>query len=208
MQILVTAGPTHEPIDQVRFIGNKSSGQMGIAIAQAAAQAGHHTTLLLGPVNTTPQHPNITTFPFTSSDQLKQLLEVHFKDAQILIMTAAVADYKPLKITQGKIPRTAHQPLTITLEPTPDLVASLAQSKSPQQKIIAFALEEKQQLIPKAIAKMKRKKVDAIVANPLATMQSSYITPTYITSAGQQTTLKRQSKSDFAAWLIVQLPSL
>lgn len=210
MKLLVTAGPTREPIDAVRFISNRSSGRMGIAIAAAAARAGHDVTLLHGPgVDIASIREACTTYPFESSAQLKQLLEAHWPSYDALVMAAAVADYRPVEVVEGKLPRDVKKArMMIELQPTPDLVALTAASRRPGQKVIAFALEEIENLEPRAADKMRRKGVDAIVANPLGTMESAGITAIWLTAAGQREAPGRMSKTDFAAWLIQRIEAL
>jgi phosphopantothenoylcysteine decarboxylase/phosphopantothenate--cysteine ligase len=216
MRILITAGPTREPIDTVRFISNRSSGRLGLALAHAAVAAGHQATLLLGPgPQVDPDDPALRGYGgsgcnvhrFESAAELQQLLETHFRGHDVLIMAAAVCDYRPATVVDGKIPREhpgagAGKPLTLTLEPTPDLVALMAASKRSGQRIVAFALEEPAHLEARATEKLRRKGVDAIVANPLSTMESDRITPTWLTAAGKRVAPGTMSKDDFAKWLI------
>ena len=213
MHVLITAGPTREPIDAVRFIGNRSSGKMGIAIAEAAADAGHDVTLLLGPVPIISSlRESMRVYRFESSAQLKQLLEAHFPDCDLLIMAAAVADYRVEKPAEGKIKREAKlgdaPGLTLRLEPTPDLVAAVASTRRPDQKIIAFALEQPDELEERALAKMQRKGVDAMVGNPLGTMDGEHIRALFLTADGQRHEPGRMTKPDFARWLIEQAAKL
>jgi phosphopantothenoylcysteine decarboxylase/phosphopantothenate--cysteine ligase len=214
MKMLITAGPTREPIDAVRFISNRSSGQMGLAIAQAAAEAGHHVTLLYGPgVDVRPLEQKAyrgrcDCFDFGSSTELKQVLEAHWPGHDCLVMAAAVADYRPMEVAEGKLPRDPHGRLVLELQPTPDLVALAVQSRRPRQKVVAFALEPVEELEPRAIAKLQRKGVDAIIANPLGAMESSGVTAIWLTAAGLREAPGRMSKTDFAHWLIPRLEKL
>ena len=208
MHMLITAGPTREPIDDVRFISNRSSGRMGVALAEAAAAAGHRVTLLLGPVPEPAALPEtITVLRFETAAQLQALLESHFADSRILIMAAAVCDYRPAAGHPGKLKRSAEN-LTLQFEPTPDLVAVLAQAKRPRQRIVAFALDEPDQLETQAAEKLKRKNVDAIVANPLATMESDRIEPIWLTAAGDRHAPGPMEKIEFARWLVSRLEDL
>ncbi len=228
MKILITGGPTREPIDAVRFISNRSSGATAMALAFASVKAGHQTTLLLGPTGTTPvslpkkspaaDHRSLEThqaipqpyhlYRFETSAQLKQLLDAHWRDHDVLIMAAAVSDYRLNRVVDGKMPRLSGQELTLKLQPTPDLVALMAGKKRPDQRIIAFALEAAQGIEQKAIDKMTRKCVDAIVANPLGTMESDSITPVWLSRHGDRSVPGRMTKPQFADWLIDKLDSL
>ena len=210
MKILITGGPTWEPIDSVRYIANRSSGKMGEAIAQAASDAGHDTTLLLGPCAARAGVESLKTqgikrVEFESSSDLEQLLQAHWPDYDVLVMAAAVADYRPAQIAPGKLPRQEDQPLTVNMEPTPDLVAQMAKTKRADQRIVAFALEEPAKLEQRALDKMRRKSVDAIVANSLETMDSDAIDPLWLTANGQREAMGEMSKLDFAKWLIMRL---
>ncbi|MEM7627326.1 MAG: phosphopantothenoylcysteine decarboxylase [Planctomycetota bacterium] len=201
MKILITAGPTREPIDEVRFISNRSSGQMGLALADAADAAGHDVTLLLGPVLApTTLGDRVALRRFATTAELEQLLADCFPACDLLVMAAAVADYRVAKAVAGKTER--KKELKIELEGTPDLVAGVASTKRDDQKIVAFALEEPHQLEERAVAKMKRKGVDAIVANPLVTMEDGGIAGVYLTNDGRRDEPGAMSKIDFARWLI------
>jgi len=207
-RLLITAGPTHEPIDPVRFIGNRSSGRVGISLARAAQNRGYEVTLLMGPIHLPLDLPGVTTHRFQSTADLQELLQAHFPGCDALIMAAAVADYRPHEVSAHKLQRTAETPLRIELEPTPDLVAEVAQSKSPHQRVIAFALETSDHLKERAAAKLQRKHVDAIVANPLQTMDSETIEPTWISASGESIPAESMPKGQFADWLLDRVESL
>ncbi len=186
---------------------------MGIAIAEAAADAGHDVTLLLGPVPVLDSlYERMRIYRFGSSAELKQLLEAHFPDCELLVMAAAVADYRVQQVTDGKIKRESKaggdKDLTLRLQPTPDLVAAVASTRRPEQKIVAFALEEPGELEQRAVAKMKRKGVNAIVANPLGTMDGDHITPLWLTADGGRTEPGSMPKPEFARWLVERLAAL
>jgi len=202
MHVLITAGPTREPIDDVRFITNRSSGRMGWSLAQAAATAGHEVTLLWGAGNPLPGTiDGVQVERFERTAELQALMHLHFGDCDVLIMAAAVADYIPRQV-EGKLTRSKGEPLTLTLDPTPDLVAELAKLKRPDQRIVAFALEEPAQLLSRAREKMIRKGVDAIVANPIQTLDSGLIEAHYLTVSGSVEQQQSMKKDDFASWLI------
>ncbi len=224
MRLLITAGPTREPIDDVRFISNRSSGRMGTALAHAAADAGHDTTLLLGPA---PVHSSLAQrvrlIRFETCADLEALLDAHFPACDVLVMAAAVADYRPTQRAPGKLARGDAADLTLRLEPTPDLVAHVAAGKRADQRVVAFALEDPAQLEARAAAKMRRKGVDAIVANPLGTMEADDIAPLLLTADGRRLappagpgpagtnapqTPQSLSKPGFAQWLVSRLTDL
>lgn len=203
MKILITSGPTREPIDAVRYISNRSSGKLGIALARAAAAAGHETTLLLGPGPATPELGSaVTVRRFETVSDLQRLLEAHWPGHQVLIMAAAVADYRVADVFDGKLRRTEGGALTLTLEPTPDLVAQMSRGKRPDQRIVAFSLEDPAVLEERAAVKMRRKQVDAIVANPLQTADSERINAVWLTRDGITERPGAMSKDDFAVWLL------
>jgi len=208
LKVVITAGPTHEPIDSVRYIGNRSSGKMGIALANAAVAAGHEVTLLLGPAQTQGVSGNVQVHRFRTCTDLQGLLTLHAPSCDLLIMAAAVADYRPRPnpgMAGGKFRRTSAM-LTLELEPTPDLLAGVGATKRPDQCYVGFALEPRDEMIRQAHSKLERKKVDYVVANPLETMDSPTISAVLISKGGpDQTAPENLSKEDFARWLFEQL---
>ncbi len=207
MRILITAGPTREPIDDVRFISNRSSGQMGFALAESASAAGHDVTLLLGPVLMPPSIADqVNVIRFNTTADLEALLAEHFPKSDVLIKAAAVADYRPAQLIRGKTPR--GEGLKIELEPTPDLVAGCARTKRGDQTIIAFALEDPAVLEARAVEKMQRKKVDAILANPLQTMDAADIEPILFYADGRRDAPGRMAKTALAQWLISKIETV
>lgn len=208
--VLITAGPTHEPLDEVRFIGNRSSGRMGLALARAALDAGCNVRLLLGPVLSVsislPLSDRLQVERFTTCAQLQSLLNRFWPgEARTLIMAAAVADYRPVEVTPGKLQRRPDG-LTLRLEATPDLVAQCASRKvDSSRQTIGFALESPDQLEKNAFAKMRKKNLDVIVANPLATIESNEVDAAIIWADGTVLRPGRMDKGQFAVWLIEQL---
>lgn len=205
-RLLITAGPTHETIDAVRYIGNRSSGKMGIALADAAAAQGWDVTLLLGPVSVLPTSLGVRVLHFRTCENLRELLAAHVALADVLIMAAAVADYRPKvdpAFQGGKFRRT-DQKMVFELEPTPDLLAEVARSRRPEQLMVGFALEPHEQLLASANAKLIRKKVDLVVANPLETMDSSDIEGMIVSASGviRPEGAGLLPKAEFAAWLM------
>ena len=202
-RVLVTAGPTHEPLDAVRYLGNRSSGRMGIALARAASRRGWPTTLLLGPASVPPPDA-VATHRFQTTADLQTLLEHQWADHDLLIMAAAVADFVPERISTGKMPR--GEAVQMTLRSTPDLVAGLAARRSARQRIVGFALEAAEDLPAKADAKRTRKGLDAIVANPLTTMESDRIDGMLLLpDQPPRTPGTPLPKPAFADWLLDQL---
>jgi phosphopantothenoylcysteine decarboxylase/phosphopantothenate--cysteine ligase len=191
--MLVTAGPTHEAIDAVRYIANRSSGKMGVAIAEAARDDGWDVTLLLGPVELRPP-ANIRNERFVSTEDLQRLLDAHFGDCDVLVMAAAVADYRPATKSATKLPRA--EKLVLKLTPA---------RKEPHQRIVGFALEESLQLDERSMRKLQIKKLDAIVANPLETMGAASIEAKVFTADGNAHTPLEGgllNKEAFAKWLV------
>ncbi len=203
--MLITAGPTHEPLDTVRYLANRSSGRLGLALATAARDAGWKVTLLLGPT-TLPPPAGVRTLRFESTADLAALLDRHFARCDVLVMAAAVADYRPARVRTTKLPRRGGG-LVLRLEPTPDLVAACAARKRAGQRVIGFALEARERLAQRALDKRRRKGLDAIVANPLETLGSPRIRAVVYTARGtaEHPPGGRQrglTKTVFAAWLV------
>lgn len=203
--MLITAGPTHEPIDAVRFVGNRSSGRMGIALAEEAARRGWRTTLLLGPVARTPTDSRVRVRRFRTCADLQGLLKEESGSCDVLIMAAAVADYRP-KVDpaqfNGKFRRTSG-PLQLTLEPTPDLIAEVSARRAPGQVLVGFALEPRDELVDSARGKLTRKKLDMVVGNPLETMDAEDIEGMVVFADGSiRRAPETMSKTAFATWLL------
>lgn len=202
-RVLITAGPTHEAIDVVRYIANRSSGRMGIAIAEAARDAGWEVTLLLGPVSAA-MPDRVRVERFVSAKDLARLLDVHFAACDVLVMAAAVADYRPVHVDPAKLPRGTGN-FALELTPTADLVRACAEKRKPNQRIVGFALEEPDSLAQRAARKLHEKKLDAIVANPLETMDSGLISGRVFTPDGVVHTPPDRGAVDkvrFAKWLV------
>lgn len=163
--ILVTAGPTLEPIDPVRFIGNRSSGKMGYAIAEAAIRRGARVTLVSGPTAINP--PAVAEFvPVETTQQMRDAVVVRFPDASVVIKAAAVADYRPRQTASRKIKR-AGNALTLEMEPTADILAELGAHRFEKQILIGFAAET-ENVIENARGKLAAKHIDAIVVNDVS----------------------------------------
>jgi len=164
-KVMITAGPTHEKIDPVRYISNYSTGQMGFCLAEEAALRGAKVTLISGPVTLSISHNSITQIPVGSATEMHKECLKAAPDSDILIMAAAVADFKPEHAAIQKIKKDG-QPMTLNLEPTIDILRDLGNLKKKNQILVGFALETNQELAH-AKKKLKEKKLDLIVLNSL-----------------------------------------
>ncbi len=163
--IFITAGPTYEKIDPVRFIGNRSTGKMGIAVARAAADRGAKVILVLGPTSQTINHPSIQVINVQSASEMYKAAFKHYPSVDVGILTAAVADYTPLNYSDIKIKKKSGD-LELQLARTKDIAKELGIIKTPQQLLIGFALETNNEL-ENAKAKIIKKNFDFIVLNSL-----------------------------------------
>jgi len=163
-KVLITAGPTYEAIDPVRFIGNHSSGKMGFEIAKAAANLGAEVILITGPTHQKVSHTFIDVIPVVSAQDMFNEAHKHFLTSDIAVLSAAVADYKPKEVATQKIKKKS-ETLTLELEKTKDILASLGAIKK-QQYLVGFALETNNEL-ENAKGKLKRKNLNLIVLNSL-----------------------------------------
>lgn len=174
-KILITAGPTYEAIDPVRFIGNHSSGKMGYDIALAAANEGAEVTLISGPTNLKANHELVKVVNVTSAEDMYNACHAQFKNVDAVVAAAAVADYRPKTVAQQKIKK-ADENLTIELEKTKDVLASLGQVKV-NQFLVGFALETENEL-EHAKQKIQKKNLDLIVLNSLNDEGAGFGKPT------------------------------
>ncbi|HEY3404650.1 MAG TPA: bifunctional phosphopantothenoylcysteine decarboxylase/phosphopantothenate--cysteine ligase CoaBC [Ohtaekwangia sp.] len=164
-KVLITAGPTHEALDPVRFIGNHSSGKMGFALAEELANQGATVNLVTGPTHQHTNHPGITVKKVTSAEEMYTLCNDLFPASDITVLAAAVADYKPAEVASQKIKK-KDEDLTITLTKTRDIAASLGKLKHNGQVIVGFALETENEQT-NALKKLEAKNFDLIVLNSL-----------------------------------------
>jgi phosphopantothenoylcysteine decarboxylase/phosphopantothenate--cysteine ligase len=162
---LVTAGPTYENLDPVRYIGNYSTGKMGIAIAETLANEGCEVVLVLGPTSLNTLHANIKTIQVRSAEEMLNACTTHFAETDIAVMSAAVADYTPTTLSTSKIKKKDEE-FTIQLKKTTDILKQLGSIKSKNQVLIGFALENKNEK-SYALKKLEEKNADAIVLNSL-----------------------------------------
>jgi phosphopantothenoylcysteine decarboxylase/phosphopantothenate--cysteine ligase len=204
MRFLITAGPTREYIDTVRFISNASSGLMGFAVAAAAIEAGHEVTLLTGPVSLHPPE-GAKVVPFTSVGDLASATSAHFDSCDVLAMAAAVGDFQ---LADGpaanKLSRQAG-PVTISLEPTEDILATVAQAKRPGQIVVAFAVEDgpdEEAILLKARQELADKHADLSVVNTPAAFNSAESLACIIDAKNIPLPWAKRSKQDLARQLV------
>ena len=162
MTFLITAGPTREPIDPVRYISNRSSGKMGYAIAEAALDVGHDVILISGPVNLAPPR-NVKFISVSTSDEMFEAVHRHADESDICVLCAAVADYKPAQVSPVKIKKRADG-ISIELTPTRDILQSLGRRQNRKFLLVGFAAET-DHLEANATKKLQEKNCDIIVAN-------------------------------------------
>lgn len=174
-KILITAGPTYEAIDPVRFIGNHSTGKMGFDIAESAANNGAEVILVSGPTHLSSKNSSVKVVRVTSSQEMYEACHSHYESVDVAVCAAAVADYKPKNIATQKIKK-SEAAFTIELEKTKDILASLGQIKK-NQYLIGFALETENE-IENAIAKIQKKNLDLIVLNSLQDEGAGFGKPT------------------------------
>ena len=164
-KILITAGPTYEPLDPVRFIGNRSSGKMGVALANTICERGGTVVLILGPSALYPENSNLEVIRVQTAQEMHTAALEHYPSCTAGIMAAAVADYRPAAVANEKIKKKGNE-MTIRLVKNPDIAAALGKMKKKHQKLIGFALETQNEAT-NARDKLKRKNLDFIVLNSL-----------------------------------------
>ena len=207
-KILITAGPTFEQIDPVRFIGNNSTGKMGFALAEECAARGADVTLIAGPVNLKTVHSGINRIDVRSAQQMYEAAMEHFPGSDAAILCAAVADYTPAVVADNKIKRKGE--ITLTLKPTQDIAAALGAIKRPDQRMVGFALETNNEF-SNAQDKLERKNLDFIVLNSLRDEGAGFGYDTNkvtLIDRKQSQPLPLQSKKDVAKAIINKLSGL
>lgn len=207
--ILITAGPTREYLDDVRFLSNASSGRMGCALAEAALAAGHRATLVLGPVEVAPP-PGAEVVPVVSALAMQAAAERAFASADVAIAAAAVADWRPAERQGGK-PARQPGPTMLALVPNPDIVAGLAAKKG-RRVVVGFALESAAAGMPAAIARGRRKlvekRLDAVVVNLHDAIGSDAAEFVLCHADGRDETLPRATKREAAARIVAAAVAL
>ncbi|MBE9198930.1 MULTISPECIES: bifunctional phosphopantothenoylcysteine decarboxylase/phosphopantothenate--cysteine ligase CoaBC [unclassified Nodularia (in: cyanobacteria)] len=198
-RVLISAGGTREYLDPVRFIGNPSTGKMGLALAQAALHRGADVTLVHG-VTTWDVPLGVQTIPVVSAEEMQQVMQLYLQKADVIIMSAAVADVKPRDYSPEKLPKRS-LPQALPLEPVPDIIAQLAQLKQPHQLLIGFAAQTGDIITP-AMAKLQNKNLDMIVANPIdqpdSGFGSDYNQAIFLDKQGNQVEIAPGSKLQMA----------
>jgi len=181
VRFLVTAGPTREWIDPIRYISNTSSGRMGYEVARQALRRNHTVVLISGPTNLRPPR-GVLTVPVETALQMRSAVLCHLPEADALVMTAAVADFRPARKSSRKIKRKSS--LTLKLLPNPDILADAATIKRPHQLFVGFALEDSIDATENALRKLKAKHLDLVVLNTSQTIGAERSTFVLITKEG------------------------
>jgi phosphopantothenoylcysteine decarboxylase / phosphopantothenate---cysteine ligase len=204
VKFVVTAGPTREPIDPVRFLSNRSSGKMGYAVAEAALEEGHDVTLISGPVNLSPL-PGAKLVSVISSDEMHEAVQEAIRDCDVLVMCAAVSDYKPARVAKDKIKK-ADQSFSLDLIPARDILKSLPLSRN--FFVVGFAAETNE-MEEHARAKLATKNCDMLVANnvsdPTIGMGSDENAVTVFWRNGEIEKISRASKKIIARALVKKI---
>ena len=199
LKLMVSAGPTHEPIDPVRFIGNHSSGKMGFALAEEAAKRGADVTLIAGPVSLETPH-GVNRINVKTAQDMFDACTSNFDKQDIIIMASAVADYTPIEVASEKVKKKAED-WNIELKKTKDVLAWIGENKKVNQKVIGFALETENEQA-NAFGKLERKNLDIIVLNSLkdegAGFQHDSNKVTIIDRNNKVTSFELKSKRDVA----------
>ena len=205
MRVLLTAGPTYEPLDPVRFLGNRSTGKMGYALAEAFAETGAEVTLLSGPTALPdPGSPRIRTVRVETAQQMYEAAQLAATQADVWVFAAAVADYRPATVAAEKIKKEGDT-LTLKLVKNVDIAATLGAAKRPEQFAVGFALETTNELTH-ALGKLHRKNFDLVVLNSLRDAGAGFGHDTNKVSvldrAGQVLTFDLQAKTELARQLV------
>ena len=200
LHVLVTAGGTREPIDAVRFVGNRSSGRMGFALAEQAAALGAQVTVVAANV-ALPRDPRVRYVDVETAAQLQEACAAAFERSDVLLMAAAVADFRPARSFAGKLKKAADERMRVELERTPDILAGLARTRRRGQTVVGFAAEHGDGALEHGRDKLARKGLDAVVVNDIARadigFESADNEVTILTAAGA-THVARASKAEVA----------
>jgi phosphopantothenoylcysteine decarboxylase/phosphopantothenate--cysteine ligase len=189
VRVLVTAGGTREPIDSVRYVGNRSSGRMGFAVADAAAGRGAEVTVVAANVSLE-RTPGIRYLDVETAAELEHATTEAFEETDVLVMAAAVADFRPASPEQSKISKSGREGLTLELEPTVDVLAAASERRRPGQVLVGFAAEHGEGAVERARGKLERKRLDAVVVNDISRPDIGFDTEanevTIVTAGGDE----------------------
>jgi phosphopantothenoylcysteine decarboxylase/phosphopantothenate--cysteine ligase len=210
LKVLVTAGGTREPIDSVRFVGNRSSGRMGFALAEEAARRGGDVTVVAANVSL-PQAPGIHYIDVETAAELEQATARAFEYADVLLMAAAVADFAPAESLDDKIKKEGRDGLSLELAPTSDVLSALAAKRRPGQVLVGFAAEHGDAAVANARGKLERKGLDAVVVNDISRPGIGFEAPdnevTIVTGDGDLP-VPRASKEEVARAILDRIEAL
>ncbi|MEO8966055.1 MAG: bifunctional phosphopantothenoylcysteine decarboxylase/phosphopantothenate--cysteine ligase CoaBC [Solirubrobacteraceae bacterium] len=209
-RVLVTAGGTREPIDSVRFIGNRSSGRMGFALAAEAVRRGAQVTVVAANVGLAAP-AGVRVLAVTTAAELQAACEAEFADTEVLLMAAAIADFRPATVALTKLKKDHGVP-ALELEPTTDVLGLLVQRRRPGQLLVGFAAEHGSEAVRYGRGKLARKRLDAIVVNDIAQAGIGFDTPdnevTILTATGRERHVARVDKEHVAAAVLDELQPL
>jgi phosphopantothenoylcysteine decarboxylase / phosphopantothenate---cysteine ligase len=208
-RILVTAGPTHEPIDPVRFIGNRSTGKMGFQVAREAARRGAHVTLVAGPV-ALPDPPGVEVVHVDTAEEMARAVLAAYPSVDAVVMAAAVADWRPGRTERAKLKKDTGPP-NLKLQPTTDILATLGKSKE-GQVLVGFAAEASDDPEPEGRRKLAEKNLDLLVANEVGKPRTGFGADTnraaILASSGEDVPLREWTKPELAAAICDRLAAL
>lgn len=210
LRVLVTAGGTREPIDAVRYVGNRSSGRMGVALAARAARRGADVTLIAANVSL-PDPPGVRRVDVGTAAELAAAVREEFPGCHVLLMVAAVADFRPARSEEGKITREEVTALDLRLEPTEDVVAAVAAERRSDQTVIGFAAEHGGDAGARAREKLRRKGLDAVVVNDISREEigfDSELNEVVIVDAGGEHQIPLGSKEEVADAILDRVEAL
>jgi phosphopantothenoylcysteine decarboxylase / phosphopantothenate---cysteine ligase len=210
LRVLVTAGGTREPIDSVRFVGNRSSGRMGLALAAEAARRGAEVTVVCANVSL-PRPEGVQSVEVETAAELLDAATTRFEDADVLLMAAAVSDFRPATPLRDKIAKTGRTGLTLELEATEDVLARLAERRRAGQILLGFAAEHGKDGVERGRAKLKRKGLDAVVVNDISRSDIGFDAAdneVTIVTAGKERRVGRRSKALVAAAILDEVERL
>lgn len=204
LRVLVTAGGTREPIDSVRFVGNSSSGRMGLALARAARARGADVKVIAANVALDPP-AGVAWRKVSTADELRAACEEEFPECDVLLMAAAVADFRPASPAAGKIKKAGREGLRVELEPTTDVIAALAAHRRADQTLVGFAAEHGERAIECGQAKLSGKRLDAVIVNDISRADIGFEVDanevTILTASGERH-VPRASKTEIAGAIL------